>query len=432
MSVDASIPERKRKRGEGTLDDDMLALESLACRCRAQKTPATPPVAFTQQEAEADLAWVAMQADERQESEDETSDLLRDTSFDADAALLEQQGYRLLHKLADSVQGQVFLAESLRASEGEAAVRVAIKRVNKTLCEQKMTFEDEDGMNEFVDEDVLKEAFILEHLTVRNKATGDHVAKFVELLESEQHYFLITEYVDGITVGELADKAHALILAGKLSRKSWLKTVKFIMWQLTGALHWLQGVYGCCHLDICVDNVMIENAEFEQQRDGSYVASQRLKVRLIDFGVAELFSGGSFACFKDRLSVEHGAYVAPEVFCNQVYDARKADAWSLGMILYRLVTNAAPFLAEDIWDEAQNGYAALKAGRLGKWMRMNNLMPLFGKNAAALLESLLQFDQDRRPLAGQAMRAKWFKSYWQRYGALIAQQMARDAARLTR
>jgi len=343
-----------------------------------------------------------------------------------DTALLEQKGYRVLSKLADAVQGQIFLAELLRSPQGQsaAAQRVAIKRINKELSDDKTTFEDEDGMKELVDEDVRKEAAILKYLTVRKGATGDHIAKFVDFFESDTHYYLVTAYVDGITIAELADNAHALIVAGKLSRKNWLKTVKFILWQLTGALHWLHRVYDCCHLDICVDNVMIENAQFE-----GHTFSQRLKVKLIDFGVAEKFRTNSFACFKDRLSVEHGAYVAPEVMENATYDARKADAWSLGIIFYRLVTNSMPFLAEDIW-QAQNGYAALKAGRFGKWLRMNHLTPLFGKSAAALLESLLQFDEARRPLCGEAMQAKWFKSYWERYGMQIATQMARDAARL--
>jgi len=353
-----------------------------------------------------------------------------DTVFPSDTALLEQKGYRVLRKLSSAVQGEVFLAESLRSAE-----RFAIKRVNKELCRTKMTFEDEEGLNELIDEDVKKEAAILRHLTLRKGATGDHIAKFIDFFESGTHHFLVTDYVDGVTIAEMADTAHSLIVAGKLSRKQWLKTVKFILWQLTGAVHWLHTVYGCCHLDLCVDNIIIEKGEFEQQRDGSVTAPQQLKVKLVDFGVAELFpfqdsaSSSSFACFKDRLSVEHGAYVAPEVMDNAVYDARKADAWSLGIILYRLVTNSVPFVAEDIW-QTHNGYAAIKKGCFAQWLREEHLLPLFGKKAAALLESLLHFDEARRPLCGEAMRAKWFTSYWQRYGGHIAVQMARDAARL--
>jgi len=242
-----------------------------------------------------------------------------------------------------------------------------------------------------------------------------HFAKFVELFESSTHIFLVTEYIDGITLREFADRAHALLRCDKLCHKTWLKTVKHIMWQMTAAVNYLHSVFGCCHLDLCADNVLLENVCPDN------VVSPKINVKFIDFGAAEWFSNStSFSCTKSQINIENGAYVAPEVFDGAMYDARKADSWSLGILMYRLVTNDVPFLAEDIWDDARNGYAALKNGAIpfAKWLRAKNLVPMMSKKAIALLVSLLHFDADRRPLAIQTMKAQWFSAYWEANGEL--------------
>jgi len=343
-----------------------------------------------------------------------------------DAHFNEQNGYLILEKAADTIQGELYKARLCKPSpNAPTGSLVAIKRTHKTLFEQKMVFEDEDGLNEFVEEDVMKEAMLLNHLTVNHQAAGDHIAKFIDFYESDSHYYLVTAWVDGLNLADFTTKAHALIEEGKMCQKDWLKTVKFIMWQLTATMRWLHDVYACCHLDLCLENIMVENAVFEQQRDGSYKASQRLNLKLCDFGVAELFDKKVFRCIKGGLTVDNEPYVAPKVFDNDIYDARKADAWAMGIILFRLMTNTAPYLAEDIWDDPQNGYAAIKEGKLCKFLKMNHVK--MSSAASKLLCSLLSFDEDARPFAKSVIRAKWFKAYYERYGAQIERNMRSDA-----
>merc|ERR1719499_1524921 len=101
----------------------------------------------------------------------------------------------------------------------------------------------------------------------------------------------VTQWVDGMNLRKFSTTAHELIRDGKLSAKDWSKTCKFIMWQLVATIRWLHDVYHCCHLDLVLENVMIENAEFipKDENSGTMSVSTTLSVKLIDFGVAEIF-----------------------------------------------------------------------------------------------------------------------------------------------
>jgi len=139
-----------------------------------------------------------------------------------------------------------------------------------------------------------------------------------------------------------------------------------------------------------------------------FVASD-IKVKFVDFGAAERFDlvrEQSFSCSKSQITIDNGAYVAPEVMNGAVYDARKADSWALGILMFRLLTDAVPFEVADIFNES-NGYAALKNDEFAQWLRNSALVPPLARNASTLLVSLLQFDADLRPLAFEAVRAAY-------------------------
>ena len=135
---------------------------------------------------------VEVEVDEEEEEEEESEDGMEyvdypddldaanlnisDISPDEDAWIHEENGYRLISPICETLQGSLAKAEVIKQCDGVAlGSYVAIKRTHKTLFEQKMVFEDEDGMNEFVEEDIVKEAMILNHLTVNNQAAGNHI-----------------------------------------------------------------------------------------------------------------------------------------------------------------------------------------------------------------------------------------------------------------
>ena len=55
----------------------------------------------------------------------------------------------------------------------------------------------------------------------------------------------VTEWIEGDNLLEFTRKAHELMDEGRLSRKDWSKTVKYILWQLTATIRWLHVVFRC-------------------------------------------------------------------------------------------------------------------------------------------------------------------------------------------
>ncbi len=139
--------------------------------------------------------------------------------------------------------------------------------------------------------------------------------------------FIATEFVDGATLRE-RQKTHRLRLTDTLD----------IVAQAAAALVEAHG-QGIVHRDIKPENVMV-------RRDGY--------VKVLDFGLAKL-TGGPAAGGVDteaatRALAPTGAgtvlgtvsYMSPEQSRGEEVDAR-TDVWSLGVVLYELLTGHLPF-----------------------------------------------------------------------------------------
>ena len=54
-----------------------------------------------------------------------------------------------------------------------------------------------------------------------------------------------------------------------------------------------------------------------------------------------------FRCSKQHLSLDNEGYLSPNIHNDLFYDARKADSWSLGVILYFMLIGDYPYLSRD-------------------------------------------------------------------------------------
>jgi NIMA (never in mitosis gene a)-related kinase len=82
-------------------------------------------------------------------------------------------------------------------------------------------------------------------------------------------------------------------------------------------------------------------------------------------------------------------YASPEVWKDQPYDS-KSDIWSLGCVLYEMITLRPPFRAENM----EGLYNKVIKGQLGK------IPDRFSSDLNEIVKTLIQVSPDLRPNCG--------------------------------
>jgi basic membrane protein A len=140
-----------------------------------------------------------------------------------------------------------------------------------------------------------------------------NIVGFMDAFQHDEHYVIVMEYVSG---GSL----HELIKAGPLP----IERARQISLDLCDALiraHRLNII----HRDIKPENILIDE-------DGT--------PKLADFGVARLSEGTRMT--KSGTQVGTPYYMSPEAWEGKPLDAQ-TDIWSLGVILFEMLTGQVPF-----------------------------------------------------------------------------------------
>jgi serine/threonine protein kinase len=156
-----------------------------------------------------------------------------------------------------------------------------------------------------------------------------------------------------------------------------------------------------CHRDLKLENWVLES--------GKDVWSP---LKLIDFGLSTHFAPGQ------RLSRVVGSsyYVAPEVLKKSYTEA--CDLWSLGVIVYMLLSGAPPFYGKN--DEA------IKASIVqGEYTFPHELFRDVSDEAMAFVSTLLSYNIEYRYTAEQALTHPWLAANLDPQ----ALQRAKDGAR---
>eukprot|EP00484_Ammonia_sp_Unknown_P023902 CAMPEP_0197038082 /NCGR_PEP_ID=MMETSP1384-20130603/15112_1 /TAXON_ID=29189 /ORGANISM="Ammonia sp." /LENGTH=573 /DNA_ID=CAMNT_0042468475 /DNA_START=81 /DNA_END=1802 /DNA_ORIENTATION=- len=353
---------------------------------------------------------------------------------------LTQHGYKPVGKLCDTLQGDLIKCEVVPVAEdtnGDGASTkkkrgknlkaclqsnregfVAIKRTNKQLFKQRISKMD-NGFNICVEENIEKEAQILKYLTSEHKST-EYVIKYVDFFQSENDYYLVMEYIDGdCNLKQFMQKAHKLMEQHKLDLKQYHKIIKYVFWQIAAVLHWLHYDMHCAHLDLNLENVMLKNANFVENADGSITIDGAISARLGDFGCAEVFKprheddDQAYLCVKQGAMLGEIQYQCPKIVEEQVYDARKADNYALGMMLFQCIFGVP--LYSKLEETPGSGYWAIQHEKINQWILLNNLTECVNGKLLTLLNGLLCLDQTKRLHTLEILKSRWFKSYFKRY-----------------
>lgn len=161
---------------------------------------------------------------------------------------------------------------------------------------------------------------ILNEIEILKKLDHPKILKIVDFYSTLKKYYIITEYCPE---GELFNE---IIKIGKFDEGH----SAFIINQILKAVTYLHKM-NVIHRDLKPENIMITNRE----KNGC------LQVKLIDFGTAKIYEKGH----SENKYVGSSYYMAPEII-KRNYD-EKCDLWSIGVILYILLTGRPPFDGND-------------------------------------------------------------------------------------
>lgn len=197
-----------------------------------------------------------------------------------------------------------------------------------------------------------------------------HVARLEMVYETDEELHLVMEYMAG---GELYDR----LFARKRYSEEEAAEAAHQMLLAVAYLH----AHKIAHRDLKLENFMYE------KKDANHL-------KIIDFGFAK------FTRNNKKMSQALGSihYVAPEVLAHSYTE--KADLWSLGVIVYMLLTGSPPIFGSD--DQVLK---KIKTGDVHWSSRFRRL----SDPARDFLASLLVVDPVKRLSAQAALSHPWVK-----------------------
>ena len=208
--------------------------------------------------------------------------------------------YKIVEKLGEGGMGVVYKAEDTKLGR-----TVALKFLAAHLLQ------DDESRARFIRE--AKAAAALDH---------PNICTVHEIDEADGHTFIAMAFVEGETL-------QAKIEAGPLKIDESLDIALQVARGLAAAHH-----KGVVHRDIKSSNVIIAAA-------GPGADPQ---AKLLDFGLALLATAGS-RLTKEGTTLGTMAYMSPEQAQGAEVDQR-SDIWSLGVVLYEMVSGRLPFQGE--------------------------------------------------------------------------------------
>ncbi len=201
----------------------------------------------------------------------------------------------------ESVVGIGGMAYVLKATDLQNENRpVAIKVLNEEFNK------DENAVKRFVNE---SEAVAM--------VDSPNIVKIFDVAISDNLKYIVMEFIDGITLKDYMDKIGAL---------GWKEAVHYVRQILVGLTHAHEKEI--VHRDIKPQNVML-------LRDGL--------VKVTDFGIAKTPTSEPLTMTDKAIGTVN--YISPEQASGGMVD-RKSDIYSVGVMLYEMLTGVLPFTAE--------------------------------------------------------------------------------------
>ncbi|XP_055495690.1 serine/threonine-protein kinase MARK1 isoform X3 [Leucoraja erinacea] len=269
--------------------------------------------------------------------------------------------YRLLKTIGKGNFAKVKLARHVLTGR-EVAVKIIDKTQLNPTSLQKLPGSPCPGLPT-VDSRITK---LFREVRIMKILNHPNIVKLFEVIETEKTLYLIMEYASG---GEVFDY---LVAHGRMKEKE--ARAKFR--QIVSSVEYCH--QKCIvHRDLKAENLLLD---------------ADMNIKIADFGFSNEFTIGS------KLDTFCGSppYAAPELFQGKKYDGPEVDVWSLGVILYTLVSGSLPF-------DGQNLKELRERVLRGKYR-----IPFYmSTDCENLLKKLLVLNPAKRGSLEQIMKDRW-------------------------
>uniref|UniRef100_A0AAX7W2M5 non-specific serine/threonine protein kinase n=1 Tax=Astatotilapia calliptera TaxID=8154 RepID=A0AAX7W2M5_ASTCA len=196
-----------------------------------------------------------------------------------------------------------------------------------------------------------------------------NIVQLFEVIETDKTLYLVMEYASG---GEVFDY---LVSHGRMKEVE--ARAKFR--QIVSAVHYCH-TKNIVHRDLKAENLLLD---------------ADANIKIADFGFSNEFTLGN------KLDTFCGSppYAAPELFQGKKYDGPEVDVWSLGVILYTLVSGSLPF-------DGQNLKELRERVLRGKYR-----VPFYmSTDCEGILRRFLVLNPAKRCTLEQVMKDKWINA----------------------
>ncbi|PNW72489.1 hypothetical protein CHLRE_16g685389v5 [Chlamydomonas reinhardtii] len=247
-------------------------------------------------------------------------------------------------------------------------------------------------------------------ITFSSSVSHDNIVRLLDVFAERQQLVIVWELISGPDLLDLLNEC-----GGRMPED-------MAAFYFTQALRGLVFMHanGFCHRDIKPENCMVQRAN--------------MQLKLIDFGLSKHLASAR------TLGVGTPDYMSPEILVHQQqlaaydggvggggpggghapplpYDARRVDAWAMGVLMYLLVTGRYPFE-----DEAHpNNLAATVTNVLAG--RVRPLPGNVSRGCAELIAGLLQPRPERRSSLLDLVDNQWLSAAASQYAARVRQQV---------
>ena len=208
-----------------------------------------------------------------------------------------------------------------------------------------------------------------------------NIISLKDYFEDKNFIYLVTEYYNGGDIITFLDKK--LKENSKVSEKTAAKIIK----KIAEGLKYLN-FFGIIHRDIKPENIMFAEP------------NEIKSLKIIDLGVCQTISYGELA----SEPIGTNGYISPEIYLHHNYSF-KIDIWSLGVILYLLITgDTLPFD-----DEKMDSHII---GKKVIYLHQEYPEKYFGNKSKALitlLDKMLEKNDNKRININDLIKDKWFE-----------------------